>query len=386
MDVEQREYLHTIYQLSGNLVYTSVCALLAEPAHTLGPWHTYVASKRVGEHEVVYGSLLHIMDEAVRPIFRASRLLQELGNVLPDDVRTSTAITEEDGVVKHTLPEGHHADVLLHRQEEILKDALLLSAIHVRTLLEDFDGVGNIPVAIYDYEGGLAGNVLLSKVFHTLAHYRYCMVSGEFVHDVFSREGQLGDSHLAGTKMKVEDLFSAVFEFISKVRIRRFAGVLRARLHGLSSDSESHEMIFAVQNLQSVSQIIRDRTEAGIQPPGFLSFIQERLVLEKLEAEAPKGAREFHVQVLWNHLSFRIADDLSQQLVEVRLGVGKNTELVKLTWDEFFTALVQFHGDEPLVSYDTLVERFEALSNPTPSVPAGPQPPEQSPIQLFPVR
>ncbi|MYD89583.1 MAG: hypothetical protein F4Y08_04465 [Caldilineaceae bacterium SB0662_bin_9] len=372
METEQREYLHTLYQGHGSLVYASVCAQLAKPVHTAGPWHVYIASKHIGKSEIVYGSLLHIMDEAVRPLFRVRQILQELGNALPDDLRSSVEISVVDGNVTHTLPEGPHTDVLLHKQEQTLKDALLLSAIHVRTLLEDFDGVGNIRIAIYDYEGRPAGDVLLSKVFHTLAHYRYCMVSGEFVHDIFSREGQLGDSNLTGTKMKVEDLFKAVFEFISEIRIRRFVGVLRARLHSLSADSEPSDIIFATQNLQSVWQVIRDRIEEAIPPPGFLSYILNRFVTEKLNAEAPEWATKANVQLAWNRFTFRVADDLGQQLVEVRFGVGENTEMLKLTWDEFFTELVRFHGDEPVVSYETLDKRFKALSDPMLPPPASP--------------
>lgn len=372
METEQREYLHTLYQAHGNLVYASVCAQLAEPAHTAGPWRVYIASKHMGKLEVVYGSLLHIMDEAVRPLFQVRELLQELGNALPDDLRSSVEVSVVDGTVTHALPEGPHTDALLHQQEQALKDALLLSATHVRTLLEDFDGVGNIRIAIYDYEGRLAGDVPLSRVFHTLAHYRYCMVSGEFVHDIFSREGQLGDSSLTGTKVRIEDLFQAVLGFISEIKIRRFVGVLRARFHSLSADSEPSDIIFAVQNLQSVWQIIRDRTSEGSPLPGFLSYILGRFVTEKLNSEAPEWATRADVQVAWSRFTFRIADDLGRQLVEVRFGVGDKTEMLKLTWDEFFTELVRFHGNESIVSYETLEERYKALNDPMLPPPASP--------------
>ena len=86
-------------------------------------------------------------------------------------------------------------------------------------------------------------------------------------------------------------LFNAVFKFISEIRIRRFVGVLRARLHSLSADSEPSVIILAVQNLQSVWQVIRDRTEEGSQLPGFLTYILDRFVTEKLIAEAPSGRR-----------------------------------------------------------------------------------------------
>ena len=222
LTMEQREYLHTLHQLHNDLVYTSVCALLAEPVHDVGPWNVYVSARRIGDSEIVYGSLLHIIDEAVRPIFRAWKLLWELRHDLPEDVQSSVNQTTDDGVTLVTIPAGSYTDTLLHKQEQILKDALLLSVLHVRTLLEDFGGIGNIPILIYDYEGEPDGSVLLSKVFHTLAHYRYCMVSGEFVHDVFSREGQLGSNNLVGSKMKVTDVFDSVFEFISRIKVKNF--------------------------------------------------------------------------------------------------------------------------------------------------------------------
>ena len=57
-------------------------------------------------------------------------------------------------------------------------------------------------------------------------------------------------------------------------------------------------MIFAVQNLESVWQIIRDRTKVGSQHPSFLSFNLERLVIEKLQAEAPEKATKVNVQLM----------------------------------------------------------------------------------------
>ena len=73
-----------------------------------------------------------------------------------------------------------------------------------------------------------------------------------------------------------------------------------------------------------------------------------------------------------NRFTLRVADDLGQQLVQVSFGVGQNTEMLELTWEEFFTELVRCHGDEPVVSYKTLDERFKALSGPISPPPSSP--------------
>ncbi len=375
-DVEQgqvldRERFGTLYTQRENLVYTAVLTATLGPSQ-LGSVPTenkvvYISSRRLGDHEVIYGSLLQAIDEAVRPIFQSQRRLSELHDIIPPNVRSSVvADRRNDGGVSLTLPPGNYADLIFHKQEEILKDALLLSGTYVRTLLEDFSGHGNVPVPVYDRDGTPVEDTTLANAFHTLAHHRYCAVSDEFVHDVFSNEMQLGPEQLAGAKMKVPELFNAVCDFVASITVKDFVGVLRGRLKNLSIESDRSDTLFAVQNVASIAQIISERLAVSGDLPEFMQFLIERHSWTASKERALRGAEaigkktvQFNLEV--NRLSFKIGEKLHAKTIEMHITINDEPEVVEFSWDEFFGELVSAHGDEQLVPGVVLQKRFAYL-------------------------
>ncbi|MXZ90816.1 MAG: hypothetical protein F4W95_05975 [Chloroflexi bacterium] len=363
--------LGTLYTQSSNYTYAAIVTAKPDTAQS-GDVPTdnkavYISSARLGDREIVYGSLLHTIDEAIRPIYQSSRRLREMSEIIPADVFPSVEYTESgDGIGLYTLPPGDYSDAIIHQQEQILKDTLLLSGIHVRTLLEDFSGRGNVPVPIYDYESEPAGSVSLAEIFNTLEHYRYCVVSGEFVHDVFSSKGQLGSDQLVGSKMKIHELFNAIFVFISRIRIKDFAGVLRARLENLSVDSDRSDAIFAVQNVHSIAQIMHERTVVVGTLPEFIAVLNRKLELTTkerriLQDAEDKGETEVHLVRIGGLPVFSIGRLLHNKMIETHITINGESEKVEISWDEFFRELVKVHGDEPLVPREVLEKRFEHL-------------------------
>ena len=231
---EHPEMLITTYSRYGGLVTTAISTTEKRPvASGFVPPDlraVYSSSRFVEGRKVVFGSIPHTIDEAARPIFRAQRFLSESHKAESRGRYSGRTLDLGGNSRSYELLPGDDTDTFLHRQEAVLKDALLLTGIHVRTLLEDFSGIGNLPVPVYDRKGNKVGEVSLAKIFNTLAHYRYCVVSGPFVHGLFSKESQLGPDDLSGTKMKINEVADAVLEFISKIRVQDFVGVLRARL------------------------------------------------------------------------------------------------------------------------------------------------------------
>lgn len=364
---KRHEVLGTLYKQVGNWTYVAIATVdLSVPPGDDGNYPTttkatFMASQRFGTREVTYGSLPHAIDEAARPILRAPRMVAGLQETLPRDIQRLLERKELDGgAVSVTLPDGAPGDELIYRQGEIYKDALLTSAIHVRTLLEDFSGRGNIPIALYDYEGNPAGNIPLSEVFNTLAHNRYCVVSGEFVHDVFSFKGQLGADDLVGAKMRTNDLLNAVCDFISRIRVRDFVGVLRSRLEGLSIGSERKDVIFAVQNIDAIGQIIEERLVTLREEPRMISVLKNRLTAreDKLLEEAERRG-ESQIIIKGGAPRFRLGDRLGDKKIDVYIPIDGEMEKFELGWDELFRGLVQMHGNESLVPHDVLISRFE---------------------------
>ena len=353
------------YRSGGNKIYMAFAVRREEKlGKPISEWdNIYVVSQSHGEHEIVYGSLIHTMDEAVRPIFQLHRLTFDVMKSLPDKTREQLKDGEMSGATLLFEPPEEYQRGLTYRQEALYKDALLASSIHVRTLLEDFDGRGNVSVPIYDFDGNSAGSVPLSKVVHTLAHYRYCMVSGEFVHDVFSREGLIGDPAFRGCKIRTDELFEAIIDFVTRIRVRDFVGVLRGRLEQLSVDSPVGDVIFAMQNVHSLSQILRDRL-ATESSRGYEVFVGD--LFNKL-ASAPDfrfptmnigGKDAPYMAVLFGIPRFRIKGTLAERKLVLQITANNEQQDLEYDWHVFFNRLVELHRDEPLVSRDILTKRF----------------------------
>ena len=64
-------------------------------------------------------------------------------------VRSSIQATQGKNATVFTVPGQGSPDWFIHRQEELTKEALLLSGLHLRNLLDIFNDKGNRPVAIY---------------------------------------------------------------------------------------------------------------------------------------------------------------------------------------------------------------------------------------------
>ena len=368
---EQCEGLGTVYVRDQNVVRTGIFTLgygVPRQEFVLPDMKAvYVSSKTVAGREVIYGSVLHTIDEAVRPIYRAQRLLKELNVTHPQQERQPTNVIKfAKNVVSEGLPPGDDTEAILHKQEEILKDALLLTGVHVRTLLEDFSGVGNNPIPLYDRDGSAVGNVSLAEVFNTLAHYRYCVVSGAFVHDVFSMKGRLGAEQLVGSKMRTDEVFGAVLESISKIRVRDFVGLLRGRLENLSVNSARRDAIFAVQNVQAIGLIVCERVTTGGAAPEFMQLLASRMA----SGEDSKIPDTDFVNIPADHWmrrtgipNFQFGHTLRYKTIQVDMCFGEDgrRKVSVFEWDEFFHELVKAHGDEPLVFPGVLRTRFESL-------------------------
>ena len=137
----QVERLLVIYQRVEEVLYGSVYPLRVDASEatgeiSLGKWESpFVVSKQLGKQEIVYGSVLHLMHEAARPIFRMQALQQELRESLPSEVRASMVESRSGNQITFTSPEGGFPASFLYKQDEIIKDAVLLSGLHVRTLV-----------------------------------------------------------------------------------------------------------------------------------------------------------------------------------------------------------------------------------------------------------
>ena len=364
----QLERLLVIYRRSEEVLYGSVYILQVDASESteeipLGKWESpFVVSKQLGEHEVVYGSILHHMHEAARPILRMGTLQQQLAQSLPSEIRASMVESRSGNARTFTSPTSEFPALFLYRQDEIIKDAVLLSALSVRTLLEIFSGKGNRTVPTYDYEGNPTNGVSMQQLFHALCHHRYCVVSQGFIHDIFSGDDTRGLPDMFGTKLKVEELLAEVIGFLEGITVNDFVGMLRSRLKGLTINSKTRDIIFVHQNVYALTDLIRYRLEDTRFTP-FVNYLFSRFTAdESRKIEASKGKSTIHLERRFNAPRFKVGPVLEAKVIEMYVTINEKQEKFEFSQQELFEKLVATCGKESLIPMERLRQGIETLS------------------------
>ena len=354
-----------IYKRVGPYVYGAISTLGPEDFARGGTipldWsYPFVVSKQVNDREIVYGSLLHLIGEVAKPIFRMNHRLRALGDSLPEEVRSSLRVSHTGNDVIYESPSPGLPDWLLHRQEELMKEGLLLSGLHLRTLLEILSGRRNASVPVYDYDGNSNGTVTLNELFHILMHHRYCVVSGDYIHDVFSGKSQLESPRLFGAKVKSSELFNAMLSYVSTITINDFVGVLRSRLAKLTIQSEPRDIMFAVQNVHSLDEIVGERIPEERFPKMQELLFREFTAEEKRQVEeATRQNKTVTLVRRFREPAFKIDPALHEKRIEMSININGKSESFTFEQDQFFGVLTRVYGDDPILPLDKLVESYD---------------------------
>ena len=365
----QLERLFVVYHRVEEVLYGSVQPFRVDASQvtgevTLGKWKSpFVVSKQLGKHEIIYGSVLHHIHETARPIFRMEALQKELRESLPSEIRASLTESRSGNEITFTSPASEFSPLFLYKQDEIIKDAVLMSALPVRTLVEIFSGKGNRIVPTYDYEGNRTNGVSMQQLFHALCHHRYCVVSGGFIHDIFSGEDVPGLPDLFGTKIKVEELLTEVIGFLEGITVNDFVGMLRSRLENLTIDSKARDIIFAHQNVYALADVVRDRLgDARFSP--FSDYLFSRFTAEESrEIEAAAGKSTVTLKRRYTLPRFKIGSDLDAKVVEMSITINDKQEMFEFSQPELFDKLTATCGKESIIPIERLRQRFEGLAD-----------------------
>ena len=236
----------------------------------------------------------------------------------------------------------------------------MLSGLHLRTLLELLSARRNTSVPLYDYEGNPNGTTTLNTLFHMLIHHRYCVISGEYVHDIFSDRAQLDSPRLFGSKIKSAELFNAMLNYVSTITINDFVGVLRSRLEGLTVVSEPRDIIFAVQNVHSLAEIIGARITDGRFPKMQELLFREFTADE--ESQIEEARRQSKVVTLKRRFGkpmFSIDAALHEKRIQMAVNINGKSESFRFDQEQFFGVLNQVYGKDPIVPLEELLKRYD---------------------------
>ena len=345
--------LFLLYRYVGSYLYGALHVVRGD-AQNQESSYPFIISKQFQGREIVYGSVLNMMEKVAGPFFRFDSWQRSLKETMPPEFRTSVQADMQAGRVTHQLPESEFSHVILHEIDERLEDAILLSSLHLRNLLEVFSGRGDKQVGLYDYEDNRIGTVSLKVIADLLMHHRYFVVRGGYLCDIYSGDEQLTSPRLFGSKIEVQELANVTLELLGGIRIRDFAGMLRSRLERLSVDSEPRDVIFLIQNIHSLSLIIRDRIADDRFPQMLELLFRELRGRQHAEMDRRPEIPEMTFTYAFGPPTFKIADELSTRQLGMDIRINGKVENFLFGYEEFFGALTGIYGNDPLVSLDGL--------------------------------
>ena len=353
--MNELQRLYVRYQKSGPFLYGHIHVVRGNVDNQEASY-PFIVSKHIQNREIVYGSMIALMNKIAGLKFRFDERQRAIGQSLPEDVKSSVRTVVENDKVVHELPESEQLDWVLQEQEERLEETIMLMLLNLRTLLDILSGKGDRKIDVYDYEDKLAGETSLREIANLLMHHRYFVVRGEYLHDLFSGDAQLTSQQRFGAKIRATELFDEIFNCLSGIRVRDFVGVLRSQLERLTIDSEMKDIVFLIQNIHSLWYIMQERfTDSRFSEVMDLLFreVQKRHIDSKKKRRGTK-AGNYSFRFPFTTPRFKIDDDLSAKRIVMQLTVSGRNEEFKFGYEEFFKVLTKVYGDDPLLSLDQL--------------------------------
>ena len=351
--------LFLVYRYSGPYLYGAL-HVVRRDVQNQETSYPFVISKQFQGREIVYGSVLNLMEKVASAFFRFDSWQRSLDKTMPDAFRASIQANMQAGRVTYQLPEAELSQVILHQVDERLEDAILVSSLHLRNLLEVFSGKGDRQVGLYDYEDNRIGTVSLKEIADLLMHHRYFVIRHGYLCDLYSGYEQLTSPRLFGSKIEVQEMVNATLDVLGGIRIRDFAGMLRSRLERLSVDSEPRDIIFLIQNIHSLSVIIQDRISDSRFPQMLELLFRELRERQHAEMDQHPEIPEMTFTYAFRPPTFKVADELSTRQLAMDISINGKVESFLFGYEEFFGALTGTYGDDALVSLDQLKKQVSS--------------------------
>ena len=316
----------------------------------------FIVSRHFRGQEVVYGTVMNLMIKIAGLIFGFEQWHSGLHKYVPDEIKPSIKTVKGPAETVFEMPESEHTDLFLQQLEERLEETVILTLMHLRTLLEIFSGKGNASIGLYDYEDNRIGVISLMDIANLLMHHRYLVVQNYCIHNIFSDKEQLPSQRLIGSKFRVHELFKATIDLLTNIKISDFVGVLRSRLARLSVDSEARDIVFLIQNISSIKYIMQERfTDSKFSEVTDLLFRDmHQLHREELQRNRKPGPGLYSFEFQFARPEFKIDDDLTKRRIVMHIRVNGESEEFGYGFEEFFGALTKACGNEALLSLEAL--------------------------------
>ena len=114
-------------------------------------------------------------------------------------------------------------------------------------------------VPIFDYEGKQVEEIKMRVLLNLLVHNRHMSLSNEFITNLFSDRLPAGTAiaeKFMGYKFRMNDFLGVVQDAVHAVTVKDLAERLRSDTEALTAHTPHHEMVFLIQNISSLSDLL----------------------------------------------------------------------------------------------------------------------------------
>ena len=188
------------------------------------------------------------------------------------------------------------------------------------TYMKFFPRLNSQTVSLFDYEGKKVDEVRVKELLDYFVHNRYLFVDGEHVTDLFSAKFAK-KSHISsmfmGYKIKWREYVAEIERSIDEIKVRNLSGLLKGCLKRLSSKSSHKDIVFLIQNLESLSRVLKTKIPTERYSP-MLSLLFDEAVNEKV-AVVNGAKNQLNVAVSFASPHVKIHEDLSEKKFKIQV-------------------------------------------------------------------
>ena len=197
------------------------------------------------------------MQHAARPIVYGSLdfLLNEIKRLINEFNKTN----ETWWLSRQDSPEASSTEALDFEYDTHVMDFTILLATYARNLFHLIKRVNDTAIPKLNYDNKPDGDIRLTEVFDTLIHNRYYYFDGTRIRDIFSEQParrSLADKFM-GYGFDFEVFAKAIWDVVHDIELRDLTQLIRWKYKNLTIDSNPQDVVFLVQNVQSLSDLMK---------------------------------------------------------------------------------------------------------------------------------
>ena len=300
-----KESLHLLYQKQGSKLWGVILFFRLDrasgdetrPDRQSEPFVIADYTRGI-DKPIVYGSLMFLLSEI-------KRLINQF-----------TAVNEawwRERDRPTSRPLAGRLDLEYDRQ---VMDFTILLATYGRNLLDVVGRLDRRTMPKLSHNNEPDGDIRLRELFDTLIHNRYYYFDGARIRDVFSDKPRAGRSlakRFMGYGFDLDAFGRTIWDIVHEIRLKDLTQLIRQRFKALSVTSRPQDIVFLIQNVESLSHLLKSKTWSD-----EYSFMRNAL-FASAGLDRPDSPMKFQAPTV------RIAPDLSHKRFDVHFRYGPAT-------------------------------------------------------------